>query len=71
VIAINIIAEGDEVVDVRLTNGNNELIIADRNGRAVRFNENSIRTMGRTATGVRGMRLDAEDDDAVIGMITW
>src|SRR5574344_1382289 len=63
------IAEGDEVVDVRLTNGNNELIIADRNGRAVRFNENSIRTMGRTATGVRGMRLDAEDDD-VIGMIT-
>ena len=52
-----------------MTNGNNELIIADRNGRAVRFNENSIRTMGRTATGVRGMRLDAEDDD-VIGMMT-
>ena len=68
VIAINI-AEGDEVVDVRLTNGNNELIIANRNGRAVRFNENAIRTMGRTATGVRGMRLDAENDD-VIGMIT-
>ena len=68
VIAINI-AEGDEVVDVRLTNGNNELVIANRNGRAVRFNENAIRTMGRTATGVRGMRLDAENDD-VIGMIT-
>ena len=68
VIAINI-AEGDEVIDVRLTNGNNELIIANRNGRAVRFNENAIRTMGRTATGVRGMRLDAENDD-VIGMVT-
>ena len=67
VIAINI-EEGDEVVDVRLTNGHNELIIADRNGRAVRFDERTIRTMGRTATGVRGMRLD-EGDDAVVGMI--
>ncbi len=67
VIAINI-AEGDEVVDVRLTNGSNELIMANRNGRAVRFDERAIRTMGRTATGVRGMRLDG-DDDAVVGMI--
>ncbi len=67
VIAINI-AEGDEVVDVRLTNGNNELIMANRNGRAVRFDERAIRAMGRTATGVRGMRLDG-DDDAVVGMI--
>ncbi len=67
VIAINI-AEGDEVVDVRLTNGHNELILADRNGRAVRFDENDIRVMGRTATGVRGMRL-ADSDDAVVGMI--
>ena len=67
VIAINI-AEGDEVVDVRLTNGHNELILADRNGRAVRFDENDIRVMGRTATGVRGMRL-ADGDDAVVGMI--
>lgn len=67
VIAINI-AEGDEVIDVRLTNGTNELIMANRNGRAVRFDENSIRTMGRVSTGVRGMRLD-DDDDAVIGMI--
>ena len=67
VIAINI-AEGDEVVDVRLTNGNNELILANRNGRAVRFDEETIRTMGRTATGVRGMRLDG-GDDAVVGMI--
>ena len=67
VIAINI-ADDDEVVDVRLTNGHNELIMANRNGRAVRFNENSIRTMGRVATGVRGMRLDGGDDE-VIGMI--
>ena len=67
VIAINI-AEDDEVVDVRLTNGRNELIMANRNGRAVRFDENSIRTMGRVATGVRGMRLD-EGDDEVVGMI--
>ncbi|MFZ1236685.1 MAG: DNA gyrase C-terminal beta-propeller domain-containing protein, partial [Prevotella sp.] len=67
VIAIGI-AEGDEVVDVRLTNGKNELILANRNGRAVRFDENAIREMGRTATGVRGIRLDA-GDDAVVGMI--
>ena len=67
VIAISI-AEGDEVVDVRLTNGKNELIIANRNGRAVYFDENDIRTMGRTATGVRGMRLDGKDD-GVVGMI--
>ena len=67
VIAINIL-EGDEVVDVRLTNGKNELIMANRNGRAVRFNESTVRTMGRVATGVRGMRLDG-GDDAVVGMI--
>lgn len=67
VIAINI-AEDDEVVDVRLTNGRNELIMANRNGCAVRFDENSIRTMGRVATGVRGMRLD-DGDDEVVGMI--
>ena len=67
VIAINIV-EGDEVVDVRLTNGKNELILANRNGRAVRFNESDVRCMGRVSTGVRGMKLD-EGDDAVIGMI--
>ncbi len=65
--AINI-AEGDEVVDVRLTNGKNELIVANRNGRAVRFDESEIRAMGRVATGVRGMRLD-DDNDEVVGMI--
>lgn len=68
VIAINI-NEGDEVVDVRLTNGRNELIIADRNGRACRFSEDAIRTMGRVSTGVRGMRLDEDGQDEVIGMI--
>lgn len=65
--AINVL-EGDEVVDVRLTNGRNELIIANRNGRAVRFDENAVRTMGRVSTGVRGMRID-EGDDEVVGMI--
>ena len=65
--AINIL-EDDEVVDVRLTNGKNELIIANRNGRAVRFDENAVRAMGRVSTGVRGLRLD-EGDDEVVGMI--
>ena len=65
--AINI-NEGDEVVGVRLTNGNNELVLANRNGRAVRFNENTVRAMGRNSTGVRGMRLDGGDDE-LIGMV--
>ena len=65
--AINIV-EGDEVVDVRLTNGKNEIILANRNGRAVRFDENTVRSMGRASTGVRGMQLDG-DDDQVVGMI--
>ena len=65
--AINI-NEGDEVVGVRLTNGNNELVLANKNGRAVRFNENTVRAMGRTSTGVRGMRLDGGDDE-LIGMV--
>ena len=67
VIAINI-QEGDEVVGVRLTNGHNELVLANRNGRAVRFNENAVRAMGRVSTGVRGMRLDGGDDE-VVGMV--
>lgn len=68
VIAINI-NDGDEVVDVRLTNGNDELIIADKNGRACRFHENNVRTMGRVSTGVRGMKLDEDGEDEVIGMV--
>lgn len=67
VIAINI-TDGDQVVGVRLTNGNNELIIANRNGRAIRFNEQDVRVMGRVSTGVRGMRLD-DGDDEVVGMV--
>ena len=67
VIAINI-NEGDEVVGVRLTNGHNELLLANRNGRAVRFNEDKVRAMGRVATGVIGMQLDG-DDDEVVGMV--
>ena len=67
VIAINI-NEGDQVVGVRLTNGNNEILLANRNGRAVRFNESAVRTMGRVSTGVIGMRLDGGDDE-VIGMV--
>ena len=65
--AINI-NEGDEVVSVRLTNGKNEIVMANRNGRAVRFNENQVRTMGRVSTGVIGMRLDGGDDE-VVGMV--
>ncbi len=65
--AINI-NEGDEVVGVRLTNGKNEILLANRNGRAVRFNEDQVRTMGRVSTGVIGMRLD-DGDDEVIGMV--
>lgn len=67
VIAINIV-EGDQVVGVRLTNGNNELIVANRNGRAIRFNEQDVRVMGRVSTGVRSMKLDGGDDE-VVGMV--
>ena len=67
VIAINVL-DDDEVVGVRLTNGHNELLMADRNGRAVRFNESTVRAMGRVSTGVRGMKLD-DGDDEVVGMV--
>ena len=67
VIAINI-KEDYAVIDVVLTNGRNELILANKNGRAIRFNEDKIRVMGRTATGVRAMTLDG-DDDEVVGMV--
>lgn len=66
--AINI-AEGDKVIEVCLTSGNDDIIIANKNGRAIRFNENAVRLMGRTATGVRGLRLDNDGEDEVIGMI--
>ena len=63
------IREDDKVIEVRMTNGNNEIIIANRNGRAIRFHESAVRVMGRTATGVRGMTLDEDGSDEVIGMI--
>ncbi len=68
IIAINIL-EGDRVIDVRLTEGNDEIIMANRNGRAIRFNEEAVRPMGRTATGVKGMELDKDGSDEVVGMI--
>lgn len=63
------IREDDKVIEVRMTNGDNEIIIANRNGRAIRFHESAVRVMGRTATGVRGMTLDEDGSDEVIGMI--
>ena len=62
------IREDDQVIQVRMTDGNSEIVMANRNGRAIRFNESKVREMGRTATGVRGMLLDG-DDDEVVGMI--
>ena len=63
------IREDDRVVSVCLTNGENEIILANRNGRAIRFSEDAVRTMGRTATGVRGMILDEDGSDEVVGMV--
>lgn len=64
-----LLRDDDEVIEVRLTDGNSEVILADRKGRAIRFNEDRVRSMGRVSTGVRGMQLEG-DDDTVIGMIT-
>lgn len=63
-----IIREDDELISVRLTDGNAEIIMADREGRAIRFHESKVREMGRTSTGVRGMTL-GDNGDEVIGMI--
>ena len=63
------IREDDRVIEVRMTNGDNDIIIANRNGRAIRFHESAVRVMGRTATGVRGMTLDEDGADEVIGMV--
>ncbi|GAA4450776.1 DNA gyrase subunit A [Nibrella saemangeumensis] len=69
IIAISI-DEEDRLLDVALTSGNNDLVIASSSGRAVRFNENRVRPMGRTAAGVRGITLSEDDkDDKVIGMV--
>jgi DNA gyrase subunit A len=63
------IREDDQVIQVRLTDGNAEVVMANRNGRAIRFNESKVREMGRTATGVRGMMLDDDGQDEVVGMV--
>lgn len=64
-----LIREGDQVIGVQLTDGNSEILMANRNGRAIRFNESTVRQMGRVSTGVRGMRLDDDPNDEIIGMI--
>ena len=64
-----IIREGDQVIGVDLTDGNSEILMANRNGRAIRFHESKVRCMGRVSTGVRGMTLDEDGADEVVGMI--
>jgi DNA gyrase subunit A len=67
IIAINI-KDGDELLEAKLTNGESEVLMALKSGRAIRFNENTVRSMGRGASGVRGVRL-ANDKDEVVGMV--
>ena len=66
IIAINI-ETGDELIDVQITDGTNDVVLATRHGMSIRFHEKDARDMGRTTTGVRGIEL--EDGDAVIGMV--
>jgi len=66
IIAINI-AEGDELIDVQLTDGNNDVVLATRDGMSIRFHENDVRQMGRATAGVKGIQLDK--DDSLIGMV--
>lgn len=61
--------EDDGLIEVCMTNGDNEVLIANRNGRAIRFHESAVRVMGRTASGVRGMTLDEDPSDEVVGMV--
>lgn len=64
------IREDDKVIEVLMTDGDSEILMANRNGRAIRFHESNVREMGRTATGVRGMRIDEDDPtDEVVGML--
>lgn len=63
------INEGDALIEAKLTNGNNEILLAVRSGRAIRFNEQDVRPMGRGAAGVRGIRVSDENDDTVVGMV--
>jgi len=66
--AINI-NEGDALIEARLTNGENEILLAVRNGRSIRFNEKDVRPMGRTTAGVRGIEVDEAQRDEVVGMV--
>ncbi len=63
------INEGDQLLEVKLTNGNSEILMANKNGRAIRFNESKVRAMGRSAAGVSGMKLDG-DKDEIVGLVT-
>ena len=63
------INEGDQLLEAKLTNGSNQILIASRNGNAIRFQESTVRPMGRTAAGVKGISLDLANDDAVVGMV--
>lgn len=63
------IREDDRVIEVLMTDGKYEILLANRNGRAIRFHETDVREMGRTATGVRGMRIEEDGQDEVVGMI--
>ena len=64
------INEGDHLLEAKLSNGTNDILIANRNGRAIRFPEEKVRSMGRSAAGVRGIRLDVGKDDKVVGMLS-
>ena len=61
------IREGDQLIEAKLTNGNNEVLIAAKNGKAIRFNEDTVRPIGRTGTGVKAITI--EEDDEVVGMV--
>jgi DNA gyrase subunit A len=64
------VREGDELLEARMTNGQHHIMLAVKSGRAIRFPESSVRPMGRTASGVRGIKLASEKNDFVVGMIT-
>jgi DNA gyrase subunit A len=64
------VRDGDELLEARMTNGKHQIMLAVKSGRAIRFPESKVRPMGRTASGVRGIRLADEETDIVVGMIT-
>lgn len=68
IIAINV-REGDQLLEARMTNGNQELLMAIRSGRAIRFHEDHVRSVGRNAAGVRGITLSSDQDDEVVGFV--